>query len=173
LRIKERLEQRVIEVAGAVAKAVSGGRFEASVNRPQKPLPRLDGRSTGIVISGLSLARELWRYGETGLASEAFALPPDEVLAIGRTMTAMMESGDDERLWPDGPEHNRAYVLAAIERLDGRARPPKRNRRLPEASLPEHLRATEAERAAAAMPVLMRAIGVDEPRSEHSVDEHR
>lgn len=105
-----------------------------------------------VVTSALSLARELYRYGEAELADRAFALEPEAVARIGSRMGTIHRSGEAERLWPDGPR-NKAYLLAVIEDLEGSARPCKRTRRLPEKSLPTHLQATEEARWAASEPV--------------------
>ncbi len=98
-----------------------------------------------IVTSALSLARQLWRYGEPALAERALALSPEDIAKIGDRSGMLVLSGDADRLWPDGPQ-DKAAVLAVTERLDGAARPPRRSRRLPEDRLPRHLQATEAER---------------------------
>lgn len=98
------------------------------------------------------MARELYRFGEPDLASEAFPLSPQEVAEVGLRIGVMHLSGEAERLWPNGPSA-KAYLLAAVERLEGAARPCSRTRRLPETSLPAHLRSTEEERRAAAVPV--------------------
>jgi hypothetical protein len=55
-------------------------------------------------------------------------------------------------MWPDGPV-DRALILAAIERLESRARPARRRRRLPEKDLPPHLQATEEQRLDAGLKV--------------------
>jgi hypothetical protein len=98
-----------------------------------------------VVTSALSLARQLWRYGEPALAEQALALSPDEVATIGHRSGSLVLSGDADRLWPDGPA-DKAAVLAVTERLEGAPRRPRRARRLPEERLPAHLQATEAER---------------------------
>jgi hypothetical protein len=105
-----------------------------------------------VVTSALSLARELHRFGEPILASQALALSPEDVAEVGRRIAAMHQSGEAERLWPEGPSA-KAYLLASVELLEGAARPCSRTKRLPEKSLPKHLQAAEAERWAAAEPV--------------------
>lgn len=107
-----------------------------------------------IVTSALSLARELWRYGEPGLAQRALGLDPAEVLEIGRRAGRMILSGEADAAWPTGPKHG-AVLLAATEHLEGRKRPCARTRRLPERSLPSELRAALEERRQAVLPVTM------------------
>lgn len=108
--------------------------------------------SMHVVTSPLSLARELFRYGEPGLAERALALSSDEVAVIGSRIGELHATGAHERIWPGGPR-NADYLLGVVEHLEGVARPCARTRRLPETALPEHLRAREAQRWAAAMPV--------------------
>lgn len=105
-----------------------------------------------VITSGLSLARELWRYGEPDLAQKALRLPAEEVLAIGARVGPLLASGDADRLWPNGPR-DRAVLLAVVEHLEGEARPCARRTRLPEERLPDDLQATEDERYAAAAEV--------------------
>src|SRR4051794_33721777 len=102
-----------------------------------------------VLTSGLSLARELWRYGEPELARRALALPPEDVLSIGARVEPLLATGEADRVWPDGPK-NRTLLLAAIEHLEGAARPCARRTRLPERQLPDDLQATEDQRYAAA-----------------------
>ena len=110
--------------------------------------------SLQIVTSSLSLARQLWRYGESDLASRAFTLTPTEVADIG-VRAGTLYGPKAEELWPDGPGRggDRALMLAATEHLEGAPRPCARTRRLPEKSLPEALRATEGELWASVRPV--------------------
>jgi hypothetical protein len=105
-----------------------------------------------VVTSGLSLARELWRYGEPDLARRALVLSAEDVLDIGARAEPMLVSGEAERLWPNGPK-DRAILLAAVEHLEGAARPCIRRTRLPEDRLPDDLQATEEQRYAAAAEV--------------------
>jgi len=58
----------------------------------------------GVVTSALSLARELYRYGEPNLADRSLALSPDQVATIGSRMGEMHLHGDARRIWPDGPK---------------------------------------------------------------------
>ncbi len=103
-----------------------------------------------ITTTSLSLARELWRYGEPELAESAFRLSPEQVVDVGVLAGALYLSGKDDRLWPDGPRSSsKALILATVKYLEGRARPCARSRRLPERSLPAYLRASEEERWAA------------------------
>jgi len=108
--------------------------------------------TTTVVTSSLSLARELWRFGEPDLAARARGLSPLEVLEIGSRAGRLIVARAGKASWPDGPRGSEV-VLAAIERLEGRPRPPRRRRRLPERPLPAELQATEEERWEAARPV--------------------
>jgi hypothetical protein len=101
--------------------------------------------SLRIRISALSLARQLWRYGEPELAQKARTLRPAKLLELGDRAGEMQLSGESDRLWPDGPRADRALLLAATELLDRKARPTQRARRLPERQLPTELQATEEE----------------------------
>lgn len=103
---------------------------------------------TIIGTPAISLARELWRYGEPELAERAFALRPAEMARIGKRAGALLNSAEADRLWPDGPRY-KALLLAGVEHLEGKPRPCPRTRRLPECNLPPHLQATEDERWAA------------------------
>jgi hypothetical protein len=105
-----------------------------------------------IITSKLSLARELWRYGEPELAERALQLSLTEVADVGLRMMEMMSSQAKKDLWPDGP-NDAVYLLAIIERLEGAARPAARRRRLPENKLPQHLQATERQLWEAAFDV--------------------
>lgn len=106
-----------------------------------------------VITSALSLARELWRYGEPELADRAFQLSPEQVADIGLRTGQLLSSREADRLWPSGPRGDKALLLAVIEQLEGRARPCARNRRLPEKTLPARLQATQGERLAAAQDV--------------------
>ncbi len=105
-----------------------------------------------VITSSLSLARELWRFGEPALAEQSLRLSPEDVADVGARAGQLHRSGEVDVLWPGGPA-DRALLLAAIEHLEGRPRPCARARRLPERSLPTHLQATKEERWAAARPV--------------------
>lgn len=122
------------------------GRWFALRRSRAEPLP------TQLITSQLSTARELWRFGEPELAERALRLSADQVLTMGRRALEIQRSGEAERLWPDGPK-DRAYLLAAVEAVDGKPRPAPRVRRLPERVLPPHLRATEAELWRSANPI--------------------
>ena len=111
--------------------------------------------SLRIVTSSLSLARQLWRYGEPGLATEARRLRPANLLELGERAGAIQASGEGDRIWPDGPKADKAVLLATIELLEGEARPAQRSRRLPEKQLPAELAATEQELADAANEIAM------------------
>ena len=100
-----------------------------------------------IVMPAVSYARELWRFGEPELAARAAAMTPAQCVDIGERAGELSTSGTAADLWPSGPRgHTSAVLLAAIESLEGRARPCARSRRLPEKSLPDDLRLTEEER---------------------------
>jgi hypothetical protein len=105
-----------------------------------------------VVTSSLSLARELWRYGEPELADAAADLSAEDVLAVGKRAGSLAMSGDAARLWPNGPS-GAAVMLAAVERLEGWARPCRLARRLPEKRLPERFQAGLEARLAAASEV--------------------
>lgn len=105
-----------------------------------------------VVTSSLSLARELWRYGEPELADAAADLSAEDVLAVGKRAGSLVTSGEAARLWPNGPS-SAAVMLAAVERLEGRARPCRLARRLPERRLPERFQASLEARFAAASEV--------------------
>lgn len=107
-----------------------------------------------ITVPPVSIARELWRLGEPELAARALRLSPSGAADIGERAGALHQDGEAARLWPGGPAGvTTALVLAAIEHLEGRARPGRRSRRLPEKALPPELRAGEEERWAATEPV--------------------
>lgn len=107
-----------------------------------------------ITIPAVSIARELWRLGEPHLAARALELSPAAAADIGQRAGELQQSGRAAALWPDGPRGvTPAVMLAVIEHLEGEARPCRRNRRLPEKSLPEELRVTEDQRWAAIEPV--------------------
>ncbi|KAA1424072.1 hypothetical protein [Nocardioides antri] len=107
-----------------------------------------------ITIPPVSIARELWRFGEPELAIRAVDLTPVEAADIGERAGALHESGDATRLWPGGPSGVMpAVLLAAIEHLEGRPRPCGRTRRLPEKNLPASLQVSEAERWSASESV--------------------
>ena len=105
-----------------------------------------------LITSPLSLARELWRYGEPELAARAMHLTPEAVLDLGVRIMQLYGSAEADQLWPGGPK-DKAYLLAAIETLEGIARPARRRIRRPERDLPEDLRATPSEQIDAATPV--------------------
>lgn len=70
-----------------------------------------------------------------------------EAADIGVRAGAMHHSGEAARIWPEGPSGTAsAVMLSTIEYLEGRARPCRRSRRLPERSLPTSLRVSEADR---------------------------
>lgn len=97
-------------------------------------------------MPAVSYARALWRFGEPGLARRAAGLSPSQCDAIGERAGQLHDSGDAARLWPNGPSGvATAVMLAAIEYLEGKARPCARARRLPEKSLPEAWRLTKDE----------------------------
>lgn len=98
-----------------------------------------------ITISPVSLAEELWRFGEDDLARRALALSPSAAADIGERAGELGISGVDKIIWPSGPGTSaRLYLLAAIEHLDGALRPCVRDRRRPVAALPAELAVTES-----------------------------
>jgi DNA-directed RNA polymerase subunit K/omega len=108
-----------------------------------------------IVTSSISLARQLWRYGEPELAEKARVLRPPRLLQLGERAGEIQLSGASDRLWPEGPRDDKALLLAATELFEGTARPTQRTRRLPEKKLPAELQATEQELWDAANEVAM------------------
>ncbi len=108
-------------------------------------------------VSPLSLARELYRYGEPALADRALALGDEAAVAIGKRIGDAGFRSQAHRIWPDGPA-DAVLLVAAVAYLEGVPRPCARTRRLPESALPEHLRATEGERYAAALPAVLAQI---------------
>ena len=110
------------------------------------------------VTSSLSLARQLWRYGEPELAAKARRLRPSKLIQLGERAREIQLTGASHRLWPDGPPSDTALLLAATEMLEGKARPTQRTRRLPEKKLPADLQATEQELWEAANEVSMEEI---------------
>jgi hypothetical protein len=124
--------------------------------------------SLRILTSSLSLARQLWRYGEAALASRARSLKPKDLVELGERAGEIQLSGEGDRLWPDGPRADKALLLAATELLEGKARPTQRTRRLPEGRLPAELQATEQERWEAANEVSMEQIRLTLKRQKDS-----
>lgn len=122
-------------------------------DEPSGRLEQVGMGQTQVITSALSLARELWRYGEPDLADQALRLSPEHVADIGLRTGQLLSPGEADRLWPSGPRGDKALLLAVIEQIEGRARPCARNRRLPEKTLPARLQATEEERWAAAQEV--------------------
>lgn len=107
-----------------------------------------------IVMPPLSIARELWRYGEPELAGRALELTAEEALDIGERAGEMTLAGSREVLWPNGPRSRSCEVLlAATEHFEGTPRPCSRTRRLAEKDLPRELQATEAELWEASAPL--------------------
>jgi hypothetical protein len=108
-----------------------------------------------ITIPPISIARQLWRFGEPDLASRAQHLSAQEAADIGERAGELVQSGQAQILWPDGPRDvsTRAVLLAAIEHIDGSPRPCSRARRLPARSLPAGLQANEDELWAASRDV--------------------
>jgi DNA-directed RNA polymerase subunit K/omega len=100
--------------------------------------------SLRILTSSLTLARQLWRYGEAPLASRARKLKPKDLIELGERAGEIQRSGEGDRLWPDGPS-DKVLLLAATELLEGKVRPTQRTRRLPVGKLPPELQATEQE----------------------------
>lgn len=134
--------------ARACANVTPGG-HEPGLDLSKNGTVPADETRVHLVTSSLSIARELWRYGEPELAERALGLSPSDVRTVGDRAAALSLSGEALRIWPDGPK-GWALPMAAIEHLEGRARPCRRARRLPERSLPAHLQATLEERIDAA-----------------------
>jgi hypothetical protein len=107
-----------------------------------------------ITVPTVSIARELWRFGEAELAAQAARLTSSDAADIGERAGVLYQSGEATRLWPEGPSGaTAALMLAAIEHFEGRARPCMRARRLPEKNLPPELQVSEADRWTAIEPV--------------------
>ncbi|MGM7775888.1 hypothetical protein ACSVHC_07690 [Arthrobacter sp. KNU-44] len=107
-----------------------------------------------ITSTPLSVARELWRLGEPGLASRAMRLSVEQAVDIGIRAGDLEQSGQARTIWPDGPSGvSSALLLAAVEYLEGSMRPCARRRRLPEKHLPPELQASESDLWAALSPV--------------------
>lgn len=116
-----------------------------------------------ITIPPVSIARELWRLGEADLASRALKLSAEEAVDIGCRAGALHQYGEAREIWPDGPSGvYSAVAVAAVEYLEGSARPCARSRRLPEKSLPLELQVSEADCWAALTPLTQ-----VEPRRMH------
>jgi hypothetical protein len=100
-----------------------------------------------IISSGMSIAQDLWRFGEPGLADRMLPLSPELVADIGERAGAMYIAGEVRRHWPAAPasEARAALVLVAIAEFEGRPRPPARGRRLRKSSLPSHLTASDED----------------------------
>jgi hypothetical protein len=99
-----------------------------------------------VVTTPLSIARNLWRYGEDDLMESALALSADQVADIGaRAGELMSDTAHANAIWPGLPR-NGYLLIAAIEVLDSSSRPAKRSRRRAEKTMPASLVASEAER---------------------------
>jgi hypothetical protein len=86
-----------------------------------------------ITIPPISIARELWRFGEPALSEQAAVLTTSQAADIGARAGILYQSGEALRMWPGGPSGvTPAVMLAAVEYLEGTARPCGRSRRLPE-----------------------------------------
>jgi len=105
-------------------------------------------RST-IIVPAVTLASELWRYGEDALWPRALILSASEMVDIGQRAAELLGT-KSTALWPDGPRGSRPVLLAGIEYLEGKVRPASRNRSRPMREMPDELQSTEAERMAAA-----------------------
>jgi hypothetical protein len=129
------------------------------------PLFARDNGRMRLITSSLSMARQLWRYGEPELAERALVLKPRAVLAIGDRAVELFHEGAAAKVWPGGPKDGE-IMLAVIEHLDGVPRPCRRVRRLPESELPPHLQATLAARYEATRPVEA-ALDEERRRAKH------
>ena len=106
-----------------------------------------------ITIPPISISRELWRFGEPALSEQAAVLTASQAADIGERGT-LHQSGEASRMWPGAPSGvTPAVMLAAVEYLEGTARPCGRSRRLPEKQLPENVQAAEDAVWAASEPV--------------------
>jgi len=94
-----------------------------------------------VVTSPMILAGLLWSYGEDDLWERALQLPPETVADIGeRTGQLVLDAALADRIWPERPRSTSwGLVVATIEALEGRTRPPLRRRRRPATSKPERL----------------------------------
>lgn len=109
---------------------------------------------TAISSPPISIARDLWRLGEPALAERARHLTPAQAAVIGVRAAELYASGEAARLWPDGPAGDvPAVLLAAVEHLEGAARPCARSERLPERDLPHELHVDEEDRLEAMLLV--------------------
>jgi len=76
--------------------------------------------SLAITSPPLSIARELWRLGETDLAARAAGLSAEQAVDIAIRAGELHESGEAHAVWPHGPGGTTpALMLAAIEYLEG------------------------------------------------------
>lgn len=96
------------------------------------------GSNVLVITSPLSLARQLWFYGEDALWERALELSPEAVADIGERAGRLAMNPDGDR--------KTALVRAAIAHLEGSLRAPARMRRRPEKNLPARLIATEERR---------------------------
>ncbi len=102
--------------------------------------------SMQVVTTPLSLARDLWRYGEDDLVVAALVLSAEQVADIGARAGALMLDPDTANaIWPGLPRQG-FLLIAALEVLAGSARPAKRSRRRAEKAMPVNLVASEAAR---------------------------
>lgn len=100
------------------------------------------------------IANELWRYGEDGLAPRAFELTDQQLEWMGDRAGEHAVSGP-----PDEPGMliDKAVALAAVEALEGDARPLARERRRPEKDSPYRERRKGWPRSLAHMRSLFRS----------------
>jgi hypothetical protein len=86
-----------------------------------------------------SLAKDLWRYGEDDLWKRVLIVPKRTMDAIGERATWYLYHGEAR---PSGESMLIAKALsrAAVEVLEGAARPLKREKRRPERDFPGHPR---------------------------------
>jgi hypothetical protein len=84
-----------------------------------------------------SLAKELWRYGEDDLWKPVLIAPRRTMEAIGERAAWHLYHGEAR---PSGESMliAKALSLAAVEVLEGAARPLKREKRRPERDFPGH-----------------------------------
>ena len=79
-----------------------------------------------IVTSAASLARQLWRYGESELSRRALDLSPADVADVGIRAAEMADAGEPERLWSTGPGFAKG-ASSSPSSSSSRTQPDRRN----------------------------------------------
>ena len=99
-----------------------------------------------VITSPLSLARELWWYGEDGLWGAALGLAPAVVADLAPRFAELRCAPEVvELLWAGAPLADAHLVLGTIEHLEGRPRPAARRHRRG-GPMPDELDRGETER---------------------------